>query len=338
MADKNDKSENMGPSEFELDLAERQQEEELKRQQRLEQQRAQLEEEQIIAQTLEQEQQSGKSNPATDAIKDFVKDELKNLAKQGTKFAAKRAAQTTIGSAIISTAPVWGTILGVIVGLILLLLIIIGTFAYTCNQEGVTGTAARGSSTLLNFVHKITFGYAGASVDICAMLSMGDKTFSVPEPASAANQPVNSNMVPITGIPTEGTSNWQLRPCMLARVDNLYRSAQAQGISFVITSAFRPGAIVAGTGKQSAHARGEAVDIAIRPPNPPYNLAQYLADPNFQKKISTLVRLSVNEGFRPPVGDTLDEYNKPTEGATGGHIHIEFNLSSNGGSYCDVNP
>lgn len=98
-------------------------------------------------------------------------------------------------------------------------------------------------------------------------------------------------------------------------------------LDIVLTSAYRPGAVVKGTGKPSAHGRGEAVDIALINPSVPEHSSDL--------RIAQLVSLAKSLGFVPPPGDTLDEYTTPTEGATGGHVHIEFNLKADGTSYCD---
>ncbi len=100
-----------------------------------------------------------------------------------------------------------------------------------------------------------------------------------------------------------------------------------EDLDIVITSAYRPGAIVAGTNRLSAHGRGEAVDIALRNPS--------ISGPSSDPRLTQLLEIARSIGFATPVGDTLDEYNRPTEGATGGHVHIEFNLQANGTTYCD---
>ncbi len=101
----------------------------------------------------------------------------------------------------------------------------------------------------------------------------------------------------------------------------------AFGLDIIITSAYRPGSIVAGTGRLSAHSRGEAVDIALRNPAVPIGSS----DP----RIAQLVQVSEQAGFAGISADVLDEYTNPTEGASGGHIHVEFNLKPDGTSYCD---
>src|SRR3989344_9102831 len=98
-------------------------------------------------------------------------------------------------------------------------------------------------------------------------------------------------------------------------------------LDITITSGYRPGSIVVGTGRLSAHSRGEAVDIALR--NPAVTTGS--TDP----RISQLVQIARAAGFTPAAGFTLDEYTTPTEGASAGHIHVEFNLQSDGKTYCD---
>lgn len=100
-------------------------------------------------------------------------------------------------------------------------------------------------------------------------------------------------------------------------------------LDIVLTSAYRPGAIVAGSNppRLSAHSRGEAVDIALQNPTVP----KYASDP----RIAQLVQIAESAGFVPAAGNTLDEYTNALEGTTGGHIHIEFNLRPNGTTYCD---
>lgn len=122
----------------------------------------------------------------------------------------------------------------------------------------------------------------------------------------------------------------------LAGVCDMFQGGRSGGggasgsydVDFVLTSAYRPGATVGTSGRPSAHARGEAVDIALRPVPTSLN----------DDRIDRLFRLAIEEGFTPEVGDTLDEYRKPTELATGGHIHIEFNTYTSRGktyTYCD---
>lgn len=98
-------------------------------------------------------------------------------------------------------------------------------------------------------------------------------------------------------------------------------------LDIVLTSAYRPGSIVTRTGKLSAHSRGEAVDIALLNPT----ALQYSSDP----RVARLVQIAQSVGFTDPAGDTLDEYMNPTEGASGGHVHVEFNTQPNGKTYCD---
>lgn len=99
-------------------------------------------------------------------------------------------------------------------------------------------------------------------------------------------------------------------------------------LDIVLTSAYRPGETTA-TGGLSAHGRGEAVDIALRNPT----VAIHGQDP----RIDQLVQLGQNMGFVPLAGDTLDEYANPALNATGGHVHVEFNVKD-GTTYCDNTP
>lgn len=242
-----------------------------------------------------------------------------DAAKKAIKEVAKKVAtRTGMRAAIVATSEIWGPILGVVavIAVILGLVFLVTTVAVaSCNDTGGLGWATW-------FTSKVLPG------DFCNQLSFqGGRSGGAG--ATAEFPPPVTQLVNITGVPVDPqTSDPRLRPCMLGHVQALYNAAQRNNIDFVITSANRPGAVVAGTTRLSAHGRGEAVDIAIRPTGT-------LSDPEFQRKVRTLVALSTAEGFRPPRGDTLDEYNRPTEGASGGHIHIEFNSTATG-SYCDV--
>jgi hypothetical protein len=166
--------------------------------------------------------------------------------------------------------------------------------------------------------------------EICYFYGEGSTATQGTQPPTGDAPPPGQGLVAITGVPTAGSLDPRLRPCMLAHVQLVYREAQRLGISFVITSAYRPGAIVQGTNRTSSHGRGEAIDLEIIPRGS-------LSDEAFQKKIRTLRGLFESDGFREPMGNTLDEYNEPTEGASGGHLHVEYNSPVNGKSYC-TNP
>jgi len=97
-------------------------------------------------------------------------------------------------------------------------------------------------------------------------------------------------------------------------------------MDITITSATRLGDKTA-QGTPSAHGRGEAVDIALLNPTVPI----HGSDP----RIAQLVALGKSVGFVPSAGDTLDEYANPAANATGGHVHVEFNLRPDGSTYCD---
>jgi hypothetical protein len=92
-------------------------------------------------------------------------------------------------------------------------------------------------------------------------------------------------------------------------------------IDIVLTSAYRPGAIVFGTNRLSAHGRGEAIDVALR--NPRVGFRPNPPDARIAQVVS--IARSIIGGR----GDVIDEYNNsqcnPAEASCAGHIHIEFN-------------
>jgi hypothetical protein len=255
----------------------------------------------------------------------------KRTAKQALRMGARTGlvAATEAGGAAV--AGVGGTtfgyiiliIVGIVAAIILFFVILFGSLYYVCTDTGWKGAVAGIASKVAN--------WSGAvSGDVCAMFPDGaGETAGVSSAVQSPTQdapPTGQDLVAISGVPYEGVSDPRLRPCMLAHVQFIYNEAQKLGISFVITSAFRT-TVVADSGSLSAHSRGEAVDIALRPRGD-------VNDPVFNKKIRTLVGIAEAAGFKPPQGDTLDEYNKPTVGATAGHIHIEYNTPPNGKSYC----
>ncbi len=94
-------------------------------------------------------------------------------------------------------------------------------------------------------------------------------------------------------------------------------------MAFVLTSAYRPG-------PPSADSRGETVDIALRNPTDPIGSK----DP----RIAQLIALIQSVGFKAPQGYIQNEYINPSPGATGGHIHVQFNTYKSNGvtyTYCD---
>lgn len=104
---------------------------------------------------------------------------------------------------------------------------------------------------------------------------------------------------------------------------SLSGSPETDDLDIILTSAYRP------ESNGSAHQRGEAVDIALR----------VQPTSNNDPRIAQLVALAESFGFKPPVGDTIDEWNRPQENTSAGHVHIEYNLkirgNLSGGSYCD---
>lgn len=92
-------------------------------------------------------------------------------------------------------------------------------------------------------------------------------------------------------------------------------------VDIILTSAYRPGPT------STADSRGETVDIALRNPIDPIGST----DP----RISQVVQLAQAAGFTAPAGYIQNEYANPSPGATGGHIHVQFNLKPDGTTYCD---
>jgi hypothetical protein len=272
-----------------------------------------------------------------------------NMAKKYGEKVVKTAAKNFL-RAQLANPVVWiaAAILFLIIGSVLIGLM---TTVVACNKpEAIFGGGLKGK--IVVFGARVTQKAVDIFVTGGMLAYMEDnicKYVRLPEPASTDVQPptrpvpaAGQDLVAITGIPTSGSLDARLRPCMLAHVQLVYRQAQRLGINFQITSAYRPGAYVAGSNppRLSSHSRGEAVDVQIVPPGSlqdPVVRRRWMNDDDFQKKINTLVGLFESEGFRPAPGDTLDEYNHPTEGATGGHIHVEYNSPVNGNSYC-TNP
>ncbi|HYC79515.1 MAG TPA: hypothetical protein VEC17_00645 [Candidatus Binatia bacterium] len=285
------------------------------------------EEEALIAQEIDEEQNKKRRDARKELVKNAVKQKIKQEAEKKAKdVLVKTAVRTGLRSAVVYFSGTIGTFLAIAAALIVAVFLIIFALKYTCETEGWKGTVVRGAGTVASW-----FGYE--EYNVCERLAIiQDAANNTPTQLPAVPPPTTGDgldLVAITGVPTGTSGDFRLRSCMLRRVQIIYNNAQALGIDFIITSAYRPGATVGSSGRLSAHGKGEAVDIVIVPRG-------QLNDPAFQAKIRKLVQLSTNEGFVPPRGDTLDEYNNPTEAATGGHVHIEFNTAPNNGSYCGV--
>ncbi|MBX4187423.1 MAG: hypothetical protein KW802_04220 [Candidatus Doudnabacteria bacterium] len=141
------------------------------------------------------------------------------------------------------------------------------------------------------------------------------------------------SLVGLVNVDTISTSDPRARQCMADVLVQLFADAEAQGLDITITSAYRGNGTTA-EGGASAHGRGEAVDIALRNPTVPWNQATHSLPAGFSDpRIGRLVAIGQKYFFKP-AGDTLDEYHFPAKNATGGHVHVEYNIPSSG-SYCD---
>lgn len=256
----------------------------------------------------------------------------KSVAKKAAKEIGKKVIKRYGWTAIAATSEIWGPIalvVGAIILLFLLVVIIVSIFAAGCNTT--TGKIA-------NFIIKIqSFG----STDICSSLVSIGLDAPAREPI-AGEAPAELGLVAIIGVPVDvflPPPRAMLRPCMLAKVQNIWsrsqdplervRWEQATGnlitkpMDWVVTSAYRPEDV------GSYHARGEAADMALRNPRENYGSQ----DP----RIDFLVFLAKDEGFVPLAGDTVDEYRRPLARTEGAHIHVEFNRNfAQNISYCDL--
>jgi hypothetical protein len=277
----------------------------------------------------EQQNRERQHSRVAEMAKSRAKQEIKGLAGQAAKTALKRGsvwlAESAAGAVIAAFSGTIGTVLAIFAVIALFVVVLVSIAYQTCNNTTFTGLFGQGISKIATWV-----GYI--PIDVCSILdpstiALQDQT-TVNEDTEPA--PDGSDLVAIgDAVPvSEQASDPRLRECMLAHVKNIYSRSRARGVNFVITSAYRAGSIVVRTGLPSAHARGEAVDIAITPSD------DWKTNEKFARQIDIVLSEARAEGFRPAQGDTLDEYRKPTEGASGGHIHVEFNRGPNGTSYC----
>lgn len=234
-----------------------------------------------------------------------------------------------LGSKIFGEMILWQKIVLAFANVLALILIVLAIGLIVaiptaiCNSGGIKGTVIKAGAKVLSWGGVLP-------IDLCKQLTFNSTTPQDATPQTNSSIVPPSDLVPITGVPIDpGTSDPRVRRCMLSYIQDLYKRSQQAKLDWVITGAYRPNAIVAGTDNLSAHARGEAVDIALRNPKDPL----YSPDPRIDK----LIGVAAVEGFRPAQGDTLDEYRYPTKGAIAGHAHIEFNINqATNGSYCDV--
>jgi|GEM_PF-6875356 len=302
-------------------------------------QEADVSDEELEAQAELEEQRNMAREARRQVIAD-AKSKLKGMAKSEAKVLAKKATKRGLvmfgewlgasGAAAAATGA--GTIALILAVVIVFFMIFVSTLYMTCtNQAGLTGFAARTVSFVMTF---------GGSEKVCDTIA---QMTGVPRGSTVATQttPRLPNVAPAQVTPFDGTTlvpignsvpvasstrDPRLTACMLARVQRIFALAQAQNIQMEITDAYRHNARTS-RGGLSAHARGEAVDIAIRPTR------DWIADRDFANKIDAVVVIARAQGFDPPPGDTKDEYRDPDENATGGHIHIEFNIPATG-TYC----
>ncbi len=279
----------------------------------------------------EQDQEKAEDEEAAQERLEMIKNAARKnavAAEEATLAAEEGAVAAESGQAaagfLAATSEFWVPILG----LFLLVLLVIGIFFFVstsaiayCNQDGLSGWTVWGAS-------KIS-ALAGGE-DYCATIKIAGGGRSGGGGASTSfPAPSGPNLVNLSsyGVQVKAGIDDRVTACMAARVQQLYQAALSARIDIEITDAYRPGGTTAGGGT-SAHSRGEAVDIALRNPTVPIPLQS--VDP----RIAKLVAIARAAGFVPPLADTLDEYNNPAPNATAGHVHVEFNIPPNGGTYC----
>lgn len=280
-------------------------EEQLARQQEEEERRrAEMEE---IAQL---ERMAAQQEQPLDEAKQLVKQKAKQLTGQLGKRVVSAAARglwtvlVWIGSALAATFPIWGPIV--------LCLFVLVALVSVCNSSYLDSPQVAGL--------KLTV--AAIPGDICGDLSpQGHPSRSGGAGGGTKFGWDPADLVALSGVSVDPqTSDPRVRQCMFVKVQQIFNAAAAARLNITVTSAYRSDDF------PSRHAYGEAVDIAIRP-----------ASPN-QQQIARLVQIGRNAGFTPPAGDTIDEYNNPTERTSGGHVHVEFNGISATESNCAPYP
>ena len=241
-------------------------------------------------------------------------------AAEGAAAAAGAEAGVVAGAGTVAaTSPIWGValaVIGVIIVLLLLVFFVFVSMVVQCNDKTISGVGTRILSTGTSFIGIIP-------ADVCKQLAINNfgNGSSGGGGASGIFEPALVNLAVSVKAGVDGRAT----ACMADKVKTIYDLAQAATppIEFEITGAYEPRTTA--SGGVSAHSRGEAVDIGLRPP-----AALRSNDP----RIARLVAIARQVGFVPPAGNTLDEYANPAPNATAGHVHVEFNIPSDGGTFC----
>ena len=225
--------------------------------------------------------------------------------------------------AVVATSEIWVpalAIIGIIVVTIALLMMIMASVTAYCNQPGVKGWIVRATSNVASWVGAVP-------LNVCKLLVIKDQPIASGTRSTPFIDESKLVRLSVAGLPVKADADDRVMPCMLAKIQQIYNASRSANppIEWEITDSYRPGDFTA-NGTPSAHGRGEAVDLALRNPNEPLR--------STNSRIARLIAIARSAGFVPPPGDALDEYKNPAPDATGGHIHLEFNIPTSG-SYCD---
>jgi hypothetical protein len=302
---------------------------------------------QQVKKDLDQDKNQDRAANVRQAAADAVKQKANQAAKNAMKKVGGKALGTLgkVGarSAIVAAFPWLLPVLGILAAIVLLFGLaasVILLTAEACNGNGGDTWSGWAAAKVVQISSKAADFFGQDAYAVCK--DFGDMTSNqmfqttrTQDIPSATAPPRDLVQIPASLYDAAQVSNPQLRKCMLDRVQIILNKFQATvyatGARAIITSAYRPGAVVEDTRAASAHSRGEAVDIVVRP-----TPSDWRTNRDFLRQVNLLTSIALSEGFQPPQGDTLNEYLRPTSGATGGHVHVEFNLGPNGASYCDV--
>ncbi len=235
------------------------------------------------------------------------------VATEGTEAVEGVAAGAEAGAGAVgflaATSEIWVPAVAIIGGIILIL----GLFMFVsvsliglCNSSGAAGwtawLASKGS-------------WVTGQGDFCKDLKTATDIAQQNAPSNQPNPALPTGMVdipiglysPSNFYPTVRGDYPQVKQAVLDKINEVYRLAQAAGLSIIITSARREAPFFA----FSCHFLGEAVDFVI-------------TQQPTQARIAKLFEIGQTAGF----GYVRDEYNNPSENATGsGHIHMQLNTS-----------